>query len=240
MIIKNKLNKRNIVALGVYTSNLVYYWPVWNGDSVDMVTGQAMTSPQPLFDTDRYGNANSALRISNASNYWMAEADTYFSPVSSITGWFKPVTFGTWTRIFDFGNGGFNYSVVFCYSIASNNQNPIMVILNNPSTVYYGPTPNTIGANQWYHFAIVANNYNIKVYLNGVQNLNDTMSVTMINVTRTENYFGKSFSSADDYANIFLDEVKIFNVALDEQQVIDDMNMNMTDLSIAKRIDIDE
>lgn len=211
-----------------YEATLVSYWPIWNQDAIDMINGKSMSSSEPLFDQDRFGNSDSALRITNGSNYWLAPPQPYFSAVFTTTSWFKPVTFPAWARIYDFAGSGKNNNVALTYSFLGNGF-PAVVLIDNYAN-YFERYLNTLvlSANTWYHVALVINNLAGAFYLNGVLGFNFALPSPVLSVTRYDSFFGKSYASNDAYADIYLDEVKFFNVALTQQQIQDDMASGMT------------
>jgi hypothetical protein len=77
----------------------------------------------------------------------------------------------------------------------------------------------------WYHVAFVYAGNALYIYANGSLSASVTgltPSSTM-NVTRLHNFFGKAYDSKH-VANVHLDEIKLYNQALTQEQVQRDMN----------------
>lgn len=213
---------------------MVHFWPVWNSEAQDLVTGYSLTSQMPTFDLDRFGQTNSALRISNSLNYWSAPADSYFSSTFTITMWFKPVTFSRLARVFDFGNGvsQADENVVLTYSPDGDYPTgPAFKYLlgSNNSQSFYPTVATNLTADTWYHIAVAVQESSGVVYLNGNPITFMNLTRTVNQVTRSYCYFGFSYFFTP--SNIYLDEIKIFDIALSQNEVLYDMSSNMTSAS---------
>lgn len=80
------------------------YWPIENETAYDVMSGSDLFSQTPTFSADQLGRSNSALRISNITNYWTAPNGSYFSNQFSITAWVKVHSITYWARLFEFRN----------------------------------------------------------------------------------------------------------------------------------------
>jgi hypothetical protein len=85
-----------------------------------------------------------------------------------------------------------------------------------------------VPAGQWYHLAYVYSGSSLTIYVNGAlsQSKSGPVSSSAINATRLYNYFGLwKPQGYDPYnkANVVLDEVRLYNKALTQNQVQLDM-----------------
>ena len=71
---------------------------------------------------------------------------------------------------------------------------------------------------KWTHVSVVLNRGLAKIYYDSVEVASGTQN-TPINITRRLNYIGKSGSDFDRQADITLDEIKIYEVALNQTEI---------------------
>jgi hypothetical protein len=80
----------------------------------------------------------------------------------------------------------------------------------------------------WYHLACVFQNLDLIIYVNGIsstmgaQVYGSMISSSSVNYTRLFNYFGKT-SNGFDRGNFVLDDVRLYNRALSNDQIQRDM-----------------
>jgi hypothetical protein len=77
----------------------------------------------------------------------------------------------------------------------------------------------------WYHVAFVYAGNAFYIYVNGSLSgsVTGVYASSTLNIVRSDNFFGKSYNSKH-VANVHLDEIKIYNTALTQDQVQHDMN----------------
>ena len=179
------------------------------------------------FTSDRFGINNSALNLNGG--YTQVPPGYFFnSPQFSVAVWVYPSQVDPWARIFDFAN-------------AVSSSNPIQGIglsltsytLNSPAFVIYDQTTTPIGysqskisldQNKW-HFIVVTNNGSmISVYVNGTLSNTTKLSSQIPKVQRTNNFFGKSNWQGDGFSWSYLDDIRFYNISLNQSQIIDLMN----------------
>ena len=136
--------------------------------------------------------------------------------------------FNYWSRLFDFFDEygtGFN-SINAALSSGLTGYPTFMFYLNQ-TFIFKQNSTVSIGLNQWTHIAIRYFNLTGEIYLNGSSLGFETKSnKNYLNKTRAFNYIGRS-SFVDVYANkdadVVLDDFKIFNRALTQQEIYFDM-----------------
>ena len=77
---------------------------------------------------------------------------------------------------------------------------------------------------KWYHIAFVQKDNTGTLYLNGNVIVTKSNIKPPQNVVRNSNFIGKSNWNGDGLANAIIDEIKIYNVPLTNQQVLNELN----------------
>jgi len=122
-----------------------------------------------------------------------------------------------WERIIDFGNGSSNANILFA---RNSNTNNLTFELYTSGGVTRGKVTATgaITNGETAHFAATLDGSTCVIYKNGVAITSTSYPYLPDNVTRTNNYIGKS-NWADDYFEGNNQNVKIYNRALSSQEV---------------------
>lgn len=135
----------------------------------------------------------------------------------SLATWVKlPENLGDNARLFDFGSGTGTY-MAFAPKVGSN----VWYQIRHASGNYALFIPYTIPTNQWVHLAITQQDKTFKFFVNGKLIFTDqqaTLKPSDLGVT-TQNYLGRSQWANDPYSNQALEDFRIYNFALSEQQL---------------------
>jgi hypothetical protein len=177
--------------------------------------------------SDRYGNPNSALSLNNG--YMIVPGgQVYFSGDFSFISWIFWRKTLNWARIIDFGNGDPGDNIQIC-SFENRNRIFVGIAQGKNDSSFNNPliTKNPISLNTWYHIAYVQSGNKGTLYLNGTAVVTNTLSPPL-SVVRNSNFIGKSNWVGNDLVNAVFDEMKIFDVALSEAQVIHDYRFRPT------------
>lgn len=115
-----------------------------------------------------------------------------------------------WQRIFDFGNDTSHY--VF---LTPSNGSECRFVLNNGSGEQIASTsPLPVG--QWVHVAVTLEGNTGRIFVNGEPKaVNTAMTINPVDFQPTLNYIGRSQFAADAEFDGWIDELKIYNYALD-------------------------
>lgn len=95
---------------------------------------------------------------------------------------------------------------------------------NNGSPVLRAATQ--LPTNQWVHLAATLSGTTGAIFINGVPAGSGTLNVAP-NVLRTNDYIGRSNYSSDSYADAMFDEIRIWNVARTQAQILSTMHMSI-------------
>ena len=172
------------------------------------------------FAADRFNNSNSAIYFK--SGYLQVPSGVYFSGDFTITAWIKLNSYANWQRIIDFGNGdpkGFPMDNVFFAINGTTGQLDINTVDGN--TKKDCSASMVLQLNQWYFVAYVLQGYTGVIYVNGA-NITSCYQNQPNNVVRSSNYVGKSWYYTDAYADATYDDLKLYNNALKQSDILKD------------------
>ena len=175
----------------------------------DMVQGTST-----FFTGDRQGKLNSALNLN--MGYTTVSSGAYFGTSFTFSTWVYPQSLGYYSRIIDFSQNGYD-NIVWTFN--SYIGTPYLGTFNNALQVLLMNSPNPITVGLWQFIAFTFDGANGKVYLNGQTIAIQYNAPSMRIVTRTHNYFGKSFNLVDGYSSSVLDDLRIYNRCLTDAEI---------------------
>jgi hypothetical protein len=181
--------------------------------------------------TDRFGIAISALSLTNG--FYRVPPGVYFSGTElTIMAWVKAKSIQYYSRLIDFGNGIDNENIVLALS-SENNGQPY-IFLKTGVDDFYDSSLQSLNLNQWQHLAFVFSFPYYFIYIDGYLTTAPGSSAPFTsfcfaNVVRSSNFIGRSnwFVNGDEDADADLDDLKIFNRALSQQEIQSEMNNNL-------------
>ncbi|MCM3634243.1 DUF1080 domain-containing protein [Paenibacillus camelliae] len=135
----------------------------------------------------------------------------------TISTWINPASLPAWSRIFDIGSSTTNY--IF---FTLNNGSSIQLGLHLESAVQSLTGVPFTSTNQWQHIAVTIEDKTAIIYINGIEvlkNTNLTITPDQLGVT-TANYIGKSQYATDPNYAGKLEEFRVYNRALNEQEIM--------------------
>jgi len=94
---------------------------------------------------------------------------------------------------------------------------------------FYYSTDNSLDINNWYHIAITRNDTNLKIYINGVEN-SSYDAPPKVNTLSNNLIIGNN-NTFDCKLRGYLDDLKIFNVVLTQDQIKELMKQEEIDIS---------
>jgi hypothetical protein len=168
-----------------------------------------------------FGNATATatpvnqLSLDGTGDYLQAPTNTWFSGGDfTLEGWVRPRSYGNWSRLIDFGNGGASDTIFLAYSDGTTGRPAVQIHGSSMSSL---TSPFAIPLNQWSHLAFVYSGTTGTLYINGQPVASATGMARPNNVSRTRNYIGRSNwfgSTADTDANADIGEVRIWSAAV--------------------------
>ncbi|MGH2271772.1 LamG-like jellyroll fold domain-containing protein, partial [Anaerohalosphaeraceae bacterium U12dextr] len=138
-------------------------------------------------------------------------------PGFSVCLWAYPTAVKSWARFIDFGNGSSANNLLLARYSSTNDL--VFESYNGSSSGGIVRATNAIELNQWQFFAATLDaSGNVKLYKNGVLVKSGT-SAAPTKVNRTQCYIGRSNWSSDAYYQGSMDDIRIFNTVLTQQQI---------------------
>jgi hypothetical protein len=122
-----------------------------------------------------------------------------------------------WERIFDFGNGGPDNNILFARNSSTNNLSFEIYdgeTTNGKITLTDGVLNNTLA-----FYGVTADGTNCKIFRNGVLQLTASYPYYPINITRTNNYIGRSNWAADAYFETSIGAVGMYDKAITDDEM---------------------
>ncbi|GAB6011312.1 LamG-like jellyroll fold domain-containing protein [Viscerimonas tarda] len=193
---------------------------IWNKRLATLASGTAWVA----------GKFNNGLQFDGSSNAYASLPAGLLTTVKSFTVslWVNLNTAGTWTRLFDFGTGESYY----LFLSAKNSSGALRFAIKNGASEQTVDGTTTLPLNQWVHIAVTLD-WNdasaigvAKLYVNGIlEGTNSTITINPSMLPSTnQNYIGKSQYS-DPYLKGIVDEFRIYNQALNAEQIAQLKNM---------------
>jgi hypothetical protein len=182
------------------------------------------------------------FKVGTASMQFVAASSQYIQINPFETGtigmtflfWCKFNNSGDFSKIFDFGNGSYLQNIAI--GIVTNQMYCVIantVSNNTDNIIIYTPSVND---NVWRHYALIINPSGLLViYVNGVFIQNITNTIYPINITRNNNYLGKSNWSGNPYLNGAIDDFRMYNRILSANEISTIYSQNITSLKIASQ-----
>ena len=173
------------------------------------------------------GKFNKALSFNGTNSNVLLASTLPITSDTTYTGWFKINSFNDWASVFGnfkYGNNTTPFGMNF---IPFNGFIRVCSGTGSGAYVTNNFTSTDIVLNKWIHGALVYNGSQIKVYINGkyINSANRT-----VNQSNTNFVIGRW---ATDYSSSYyfpgnIDEVKIYNTALTDDEVKQDYNQGST------------
>lgn len=223
----------NSRAQGPVSAGLIAHY-CFDGNADDAVGKKHGTVNGAALTTDRLGRANSAYSFDGLDDYIQLPNDVWISGDFTIAGWLRVDSYKGFGRFYEFGNGTPGDNVVYSPTpTGASTTNDAFIIRRNScsaaaaeESANAGPFPYST----WVHVVTVFKGLTGSVWRNG---LNVTIATTGFtappcSVLRTGCYFGKSAWSLDEYFQGKMDDIRIYNRALDALEIDTLYTLNKT------------
>jgi hypothetical protein len=198
---------------------LTHYWSFDNGQMLDQIGKAHMTQGNlTTFTFDRFCNESSALALNGG--WTQVPSGVYFdSPEFTISVWVYPQQIGVWSRVIDFGNGSNKDNILISIDSGSSNGVPTIHI-STPTGVYRTKSSKAFIQYKWQHLAATFDSKQMSLYIDGI--LSGNVSFNKFNMSakyRTSNYIGKSNWIRDGFSMSYLDELRLYNICLTQEEI---------------------
>lgn len=155
--------------------------------------------------------------------YLEAPNGVYFEGAFTVSAWIQVKEIRTFSRLFDFGNGQADNNVLFCLSVFSSGSPGLEIFSNRMGSERITSEKTVIPLNEWVYLTFVHNTTYSSLFMNG-KLVASGRTFSPLNVRRDKNYIGKSNWGSDELANIYIKRMRIFNKALNLEEILFDKN----------------
>ncbi len=205
-----------------YENSLILYYSFDNGGTATV--GKDAESYNVSFSAENSVMGKACFMDGNSSYLKLPnELNKSLGGNFTISTWAKFESLSWWMRVFDFGSGNDSYAFL---GLSAPNDLRYALLNHSTGSELNMTAAGAIRENEWTHLTLVRENKVMKLYVNGI--LLSESSVFGNNspsdIENAANYIGKSQFSADPYFNGYIDEFKVFDKALDTDEIIENMS----------------
>ena len=185
--------------------------------------------------TTDHKSGEKALRLTS-SNYLQLPYEVSNSEELTIALWVKWGTSSNWQRIFDFGNGTSQYMF-----LTPSNGSIMRFAIKNGGDEQTVNCKQRLPINQWKHIAVSIGKDKTTIFIDGEENASSTgITIKPSDIHPVLNYIGRSQFTADPNFQGTIDDLRIYNYALDAdavKQVMGDTTNGIAHISEEKSAD---
>ncbi len=170
------------------------------------------------------GKSSQSISLDGANDYIRLSSKLGDSTDFSFTGWVYWNGGGNWQRIFDLGDGTDKF-VALVPKTGDNNK--LRFVMKNGAAGGEQQLDSTaaLPTGAWTHVGVTLTGTTGKLFVNGaLVGTNTTMTINPVDVATVWNYLGKAQFAADPLFNGRMDDVRFFNTALSDAQVLASYN----------------
>ena len=140
--------------------------------------------------------------------------------VTSLTyeAWFKPKSFPNHNPVLQFGTLGSTFAFDNFMTVRSDGEFVGTVRNNDDTRPWVSSGAGFVTLDQWQHGAVVWDGSTVKVYLDGVEVASESLSGT---VTAANDFY--ILRLAQNYADMYVSDVRVWNVARTQTEIQDNM-----------------
>lgn len=183
--------------------------------------------------TENWRNAVSATKVTfeagheddtealsfNGSQWLQLPVNTTASEELTVAMWVKLSSTTSWQRLFDFG-----YDTDHYLFLTPNNGSVMRLAVKNGGSEQYLNAPR-LPKGQWKHVTVTMRQGMACIYVDGeLKASSANITISPADIKPVINYLGRSFFNDDPYFNGLMQDVRIYNYALSEDEVKDVFN----------------
>lgn len=163
---------------------------------------------------------NYAMDLDGQSDFIKLKDAVYLNDHFTFEAWIYKRNNNSWSRLIDLGNGPASDNIIVALSQGTNGKLAVSTYQGNQSKIF--TTSEALPLNQWTHIAITLKMEKVgSLYINGafqkfgmLYKPNDTI--------RRNAFIGKSNWKNDKYADVLIDEIRMYDHAREEEQIAED------------------
>lgn len=162
-------------------------------------------------------DVDTAVALDGTDDHVVLPAGAWFQAHGfSTEAWVYPRAFNSYSRIFDFGNGGPSDNVLMALSETTTGKPTFHIFRGTAAQALVAPS--ALPLNQWSYLVWTYDGVTGRVYLNGNLWFSGALHQP-VEINRSFCYIGRSNWSTDPYANMLVDECAIYDRALTPTEV---------------------
>ena len=161
------------------------------------------------------GRTDDTKALSFGGSQWLQlPVNTPAADELTVAMWVKCTSSTAWQRLFDFG-----YDTNHYLFLTPNNGSVMRLAIKNGGTEEHVDAPK-LPTGQWKHVAVTMKQGNTCIYVDGtVKASTDAISISPADVKPVINYIGRSFFNSDPGFSGQIQDMRIYNYALNEDEV---------------------
>ena len=204
---------------------MINYWS-FDGNANDVVgSADMINGSNATFTNDRNNASFSAVDL-NFGYYTIPSINYSYGKTWTVSFWIfhRSAGYKSYPRVIDFINAPDNDNI-FIY--LNQNSSTICSCIHRSFVRYHLCSNSDFKASIWNHVSFAKNLSQMSLYINGKF---QTSSVTTDNNSKLlngSNFFGKSNGNANDIINAKIDDLKIFDIAMNSSRIIQNMNLTL-------------
>ena len=211
-----------LVLTSAAKADLVGWWKFDDGSGTTAVDSSGRGNHGEIFGGTEWvaGNHGGALKLDGQDGYVDLPIGSLIASMDSTTiaTW---VNFsnagGPWQRIFDFGNGPPTY-IFLCARMGT--AEPMHLAIQADDQGHTDFDSPEILPTGWHHVAAVITSGSMQLYLDGLEIASGNAVTVPSDLGNTpNNWLGRSQFTADGYFNGSLDDFRIYNEALPQEEI---------------------
>ena len=211
------LYQLDVLDFSTTKSKLIAFWP-FNDNGKDVVASHDVGVSTGSFVSDRFERSSSALIAINPSLSW-GGSSIMFNTDFTITGWVYLNTYN-WYNSDDsnlFQIFASNNWIVASLVTLSKSSNALSILIKNNDVDFYHISTTVLSLNRWYHVTYTQKAYTSSIYVNTILVSQQTSPFLAYAGLYTGTF-------RIGWLNGSLDDVKVFNKALDNYEICENYN----------------
>lgn len=205
----NRSNASSSVSSSISSSNAMLMKLSFD-DNTNDETENALNAS--LVSTPRF---DSKALVLDDDNYAMIPYSVVCQNEMTIAMWVNCNNEASWQRVFDFGNDTDHYMF-----FTPTNGSKMRFVMKNGGAEQVLEGTSALGTKTWKHVAITIANNKVTLYVDGVENASTTsMTIKPSDIEPILCYIGRSMYNADPLFEGSIDDMRIYNYALNASEI---------------------
>ena len=178
------------------------------------------------FANDRFNKPLSAISL-QMGYLNIPPSDFFGTSRFTIMAWVKVRSYNSWSRLVDFGLSGMNKydNIAVVLSLSNTGMPTFEIRVGIAKQLGIIQPTKMLSLGVWEHLACTFDSPNAYTYINGSIVISGMSNFNVTTEIRDSNFLGRSWNNQyDQDTDADIDDLKIFNRALSQQEILDEMN----------------